>query len=498
MRTVALAALLAAASTPGCNWVFGLDGTESKPPPDGIDAPPLKTVRLTHHVASTVSETSVTLDTPPLTVVDDMVLVGGMPGDVMNPLEPAPLTPAGYIDVPDKLRAGMWRLVYRLADEPTVEHEVQWSGTDQHITEPVFGRLDRVPVSADQLYRITVPGVVVFNSARIMTTGIWTETGASAVGNAASLVFSSATSMSGPLGVPDPVRGDQVVLCDFMNLKSVGCAVTSITLMPTGTSEPTTPPAWDTTPALFQPGSGLTVVGTNSPNGRLSVALGTLYTSGGAIITIEVGAVPTLGIYSFTQQPRTRISKLDVVRPVMLTFAEGDHTATIPYVHPALSLPKVMYARYVNDRVTTNGAHLTSAIQTVTPLATTGPTSCTFAASVPKGPALDGTLLDFDNKPMGLGTAPIDLTWTDDTAGPSRSDDHVVTLYKLVGSTIERIHVWTSIETKVTIDPAIFDAGTKYVFEIAGRSGIKHPLVDTTMVMAPFGMSSVFTGTFTK
>ncbi len=503
MRTGALGGLFAAALAPGCNWAFGLQGTELRPPEDATEAPH-KSVTLTYQTATTVSPMSVTLDTPPLAVVGGMVRVGGLPGDADKPLELAALGAAGEIEVPEQLREGTWRLVYVLADEPTVEHEVQWSGTGQHLIEPMFGRIERLPVSPGATYQITIPdvGATFMGVTRTMTTGIWTETQGSQIGHTASLLFSAATSMSGPLGVPEPSRGDQVVLCDFVNLNTTGCAVTQITLLPTGVSTPSQQPSWVTTPSTHTNPGGAATLGPNSALSRLSGALGNLSgTTANPPIAIEIGAAPTLGMYSFTRQPTARSSPLDIVRPVMLTFAQGGSVGSITYVHPdALALPRVMYARHVNDRVASNGAHLASVIQSVVPLESPGETTqVRFAAAVATAPKLGNTALSFDDQPLQLGTTPVNLTWNDDIADTAKSDDHVVTLYKLGGSgALERVHTWAVLEQKVVIDPAIFTAGATYVFEIAGRTGFQRPLVDMTIAAPPFAMASVFTGTFTK
>ena len=499
MRIAALAGLLAAAT--GCNQIFGLDQpikVDAAIPPDA--AP--RTILLTWQVART-SEDGVKITYPALTP-KPTIKVGPLPGQTIpdapdwqpGELRTVDIDDQGGINVPEPLRGRNFRIVYRL-DGETIDREVHWAVAEGHLVVERFGPIERTPPPPMASYLVPSPALGSF--ATFMTTGVWAQFPGVPATNATRGVFSSARSMSGPLGVPDGEPGYRIALCSRTNGITTSCAVTQAgPLVANGDAAPATPPPFDMSTTTTSVGG----LPTTLPNQRMFQAMKTptsngLYRSGaGHPIdpSFEIGLLPTLEMASFTDEPATHQTISDYARPVMFTLASFSSQTVINYVEPMLGLPHVVWVGFNNDRtVGTQGAVAVSSMQALFPL--TSDVVVSLPAPLATAYKLGATALDSDQQPLTVPPGTVELTWNNDTGA---ADLYEVTLYEILGDTFERLHVWTVFDTQVAIDSALFVAGKTYIFEITARTGMAKARSngDFTMPSYPAGRASLFAGSF--
>lgn len=505
MRIAALGGLLVAVA--GCNQVFGLEGTTKVDAAVVVipDAAP-RTTFLTWQLGRTTASGAVEVSYPAITPKPS-VKIGPLPGQTIpekpdwapGELRDVDIDDAGGIDIDEALRGRTFRIVYRLAGE-TIDHEFQGIVSEGHLIVERFGPVDRTPPPANAGYR--VPDPMALPLATFMTTGVWTQFPGvvTPAMDAQRGTYSTAHSMSGPLGLWDTEPGAKLAVCDRSGGKTTACAVVPAGQMPPLVAnldvEPAAPPIFDTTLTSITTSGSLSV----SADARMYTALKTQSTDGlyGARENAgspfyEYGLVPTLEMGTFTDVPAVRSGQALFPRPVMFQLGTSGTQAIAKFVVPDLGMAPVVYAHYTNTRQAKSGLYLVSLFQSVTPMEPN--VELTFAAPMPNAYKLGGMSLDADGQALpALAGNAVELTWVNDQGA---SEDYEVTLVDVTGADAQPMKVWNVGEPRLVLDPAIFAAGKTYAFEIAARTGFpKARAADFTMVTYPASRSSLFAGTF--
>jgi len=423
----------------------------------------------------------------------------------------------GSIAFPHAYLNTTWRLEYTLADG--VPHEVQWAPEDPqgHLTVPVFGRIQRDPVPPGGGYQITPSNPPAsFMSPRVFTTGLWTEGTASHNGTTVDYDFSSATSLSGAKGRPDPTLGDRALLVDYLDspINAAGCrvAVGSAALdsaaIQTGVHTTQTPP-WNTTSQV--------VMSDRQANfmdlGRLTSGLGKLesmFNSSASMQLFGVAASTDMpGLSGTSGTPES--SKLLV--PVIVTLLQCPYNSSLGSLAPAQPpmldpFPRILHVQLVDSRQVLGVVTLNSGMETVLVAGASGFTMA-FPAAIPMQFTLTtpaNSVLDLagasDQVAVGPASGFFELDFVQEPSSdtPLRADYYDVVLHRFDpqvrgGLTTERIYTVTA--PKVRIDGALLMPGADYVFEVRSYKG--HPQAshgNFAPVDYPYGAAIVFTSTF--
>ncbi len=507
MRCVAGAGLL---SLMGCNQVFGITPTKE------FDA--------TGHVVLDWQIATLLASGPNDGAPDPMIRFA--------PIDPAPkirIAPIdgsfdqdkatyspddGSIVIPHAYLNTTWRLEYTLADN--VPHEVQWAPDDPqgHLTVPVFGRVQRDPVPSGGGYQITPANApAAYTFPRVFTTGLWTEGTASYNGATVDYDFSSATSLSGSLGRPDPSLGDHALLVDYVADAGSGCRIAvGSAVLASAALEPNmhtmqTPP-WNTSNEVVMntPVDGPSIT-------RLTKALGKLESSfNGPLSVLLFGAAASTDMPGLAGTPDS--SRLELVQlpvPVMLTLLQCPYNISLaglmtrPAQPPMFDpFPRVLHAQLVDTRQAL-GIALTSGMETVLRKDANGFTMA-FPAAIPTQFTLTTPMngvLDLvggsDQVAVGPASGVFELAFTPETSTdtPLRADYYDVVLHRIVGGLLTTDRVYTVTTPKVRIDGSLLMPGADYVFEVRSYKG--HPQAshgNFAPVDYPYGAAIVFTRTF--
>jgi hypothetical protein len=499
--------LLAAA---GCNQIWGLDQV------DLADMPASKTrIRLQLQIARTTAEgyADPTLELQKITPAPAIQL-----GLVGEPLEAAAYNESdgGTIEYSTDFVGERWRLVYTLSGG--VPREVQWSppAGDQLplLVEPLFGRIERLPVPAGSGYAITPIGSPASHTqTRMFTTGIWTEAVFSGTSTGATFNYDFSTKaipQSGVLGAPEQAKGDHGVLADF-KIQS-GCRVTTGVaafgvpdLVAGQLSAPSPQPTYFTADKQVR----LTFAG-QSIGGRLQSLLGDRAVSTD-LFRMEYGFAPSLGMPGFTRSAPTPIIDFFLPGPHMLTLASCTF-APMQVVQTELfadspelaeRFPRVVHVEAVNQRV--RGAlTLTSGFAAVVTSSDFNFTT-DFGVAAPRNAVLSragSQIADLEDltqeaTPLALGADPLELSFGIELGATLATDYFDVTLYSIAGSALTAERIYTSTERKLSIDPSVLRPDTEYVFELRayrGRPGAMR--ADFAPNTYPQYVASIFTRTF--
>lgn len=516
MRWLAGAGLFALV---GCNQIFGLSATQAfDGGPGGV------------------------LDRPHVALDWQIGTIGAgsaaSPAPAPLPATTAPISPApkvrlatmtgaftdatyaadGTIEIPRDYITQPWRLEYTLADG--VVHEVQWKPDDKagHIVVPIFGRPTRDPVPAGAGYTITPTNPPAsYNFPRVFTIGLWTAGIATAT---LDYDFSNAVSLSGPLGAPDPAKGDQGLVIDYKTDGTTGCrqgdgyAAFDPSL---SASHSVRAPAWGKQPLMITLGA----VDTRRAN-QISDLLG-----GGLPANLAfsiVGAIPSVDMPSLTVPPRIPFANpllpTLLPNPVMIELLQCPLSVLgqIPTVLPdtLTKFPLAEHIQVVGTRSVpgpTSMVPLTSGMEAVALLSpSTNSAALSFPAPLPLGitltpPGLAAIPLDDANpseqNPVTAATGTFKLAFTPEAG--LRGDYYDVVVHQIgdKGLTTERSYTILGLpetapvaELSVSIDGAVFAANHDYTFEIRSYHGHpRAPKGDLSAIDYPYGAAIVFSRT---
>jgi len=496
MRSAALCLL--AIATPACNWVFGLDATslaDGGPPGDG----PMPTARLTWMIALTdpqglpvaAAALQPIVPAPPI-----------MAGRVDGPLAPLEYRPDGTFEVPYAFGASKYRFAYQLAND--LPREIQWTpmeGRPAHAIVPVSGRLDRASIPGPNAsYSLTPLGSppAQHRGPRVLTTGIWTESQAVfpvPPGATFNYNFNSSIQLSGPPGAPERAKGDLVVLVDFANngacRVSEGSAAFRVDLID-GASIPVTSEAW-TYAARGASGTG------NGPENYVRAARIIGETMASVVTTrTRIGPAPSTAMPAFTE----RVPSLGLRSPVILPLVDctnADLAALPAFGEPGSLQPFEMLALHqlTVARTVPGGPTLEGGLSAVAPVTDAGSFVLDFAVAIPTPPFLlgDRELSTTDQLPLPAGMGPVVLTFGVEVGKQASYYD--VVLHRVAGSSAIAERVYTVAEPTVTIDRAVFAAGTEYVLEIRAYQGAPEAAVgDFTSYLQTQSSAVAWTHTF--
>ncbi len=420
----------------------------------------------------------------------------------------------GSIAIPRAYLNTTWRLEYTLADN--IPHEVQWAPDDLqgHLTVPVFGRIQRDPVPIGGGYQIKpLNPPAGYTSPRVFTTGLWTEGTASRIGNAVDYDFSSATSLSGAKGRPDPSFGDHALLVDYLTDSNgcrvaVGSAALDSAAIQAGMHTMQTPP-WNTsTMAVMSDQVGFT------PVGRLTSGLGKLESMFNGALSMQLfGAAASTDMPGLTAMPDESLLVLKVLLPVpvMQTLLQCPYTISLgglaqPPVQPPMldPFPRVLHVQLVDSRQVL-GVTLNSGMETVIQSGASGFTMA-FPAALPTQFTLAtpaNGMVDLvggsDQVAVGPAIGVFELAFIPEAATdmPLRADYYDVVLHRIVSGNLTTERIYTVTAPKVRIDGALLMPGADYVFEVRSYKG--HPQAshgNFAPVDYPYGAAIVFTRTF--
>jgi hypothetical protein len=533
MRCVAGAGLLALV---GCNQILGIAPTRAYDA--SIDVPPdMPHVVLDHQVATVLAPGTAhpgapdptivfaPIDPPPrirIALVDDPAALAGDPNPALGAFSTVGYsTTDGAISIPRDYLARPWRLEYTLDDN--VPHEVQWLPDDKqgHLTVPVFGRLQRDAVPAGAGYAITPdnPPAAGYTSPRVFTTGLWTEGQVMPAPSGAAIDydFSAASPLSVAIGRPDPLRGDQALVVDYVVQPDIqkpffGCRfgvgsapVAPATLQPGAHSVVTT--SWDSgqKDVVSDPVAVTFIT-------RLNEGLGKLGKFDSAISFRVFGSAASTDMPGLTSAPGSAEREgVQLPVPVMITLLVCPSSGTLPQTaQPTLldSFPRVLNVQLASSRPLLGVSSVTSGMETVVTASADAATvgfKIAFPAAIPTGimlatPANGMVDLagDTDRLAAGPATGPFTLVFSPEVAPDLRVDYYDVVLHRIVGSALTTERIYTVTAPRVRIDGALLAPGADYAFEIRSYKG--HPRAqhgDFAPVDYPYGSAIVFTRTFT-
>jgi hypothetical protein len=501
--------LLAAA---GCNQIWGLGPVALEDNGDANPGP--LRFRITTQITRTTAQGFVD---PTLDYVAVVPAPAVQLGAIGAPLEPAEYGADGSVLYPRELVGKPWRMVWTLADG--LPREVQWSpGGDLsgHFTEPMFGRLERLPVPTGGGYTITPIGSPNSHSlTRVFTTGLWTEGTFPATIPTAKVDYDFATkakSLSGPLGAPEKARTDYAVLTDFKNATS--CRVSS------GVAEFPVPDL--VAGNLSTPATQPTYVGADKQvrlalNGPRPVdfRLKDLLSARGGTsnpLHLEYGFAPSLGVSGFSRPAALPILDFYLPGPQLLAFA----TCTFPSVPMFNSdpfadpleirdrFPSIVHVEATNQR-TRGLLSLTSGFSAVLTSSSYSFTSDWAVAAPVAIKLVDGggaQIADLENlaeEPTPLPPlGPMDLVFDVEAGATLVTDLFEITLYEVKSSgQLERQRLYTVATPRLALDPAVFRPATEYVFEVRAVNGRpKASQGDFATNMYPQYAVAIFTRTF--
>jgi hypothetical protein len=425
----------------------------------------------------------------------------------------------GSIAIPGSYLNTTWRLEYTLAGGPP--HEVQWAPEDRqgHLTVPVFGRLQREMVPSGSGYAITPPTPPAsYHDPRVFTTGVWTEGKATLSGATIDYDFTTAVSLSGAPGRPEPATGDHAVAIDFgpdPNPNPTKCTIAlgsaeldSAALEPLRHTAQT--PAWDSgrKPVMSDP-VGLMFID------RLGNALGKLE-SGGKLSPasqLVFGTTPSIDMPGLSATPESAtllgmLLPVPVIQPLLQCPREQNPLPDTAQPMLLDRFPRILHVQLVDTRQIL-GVTLASGMETVLTAATA---SSKFTMAFPAPLATQITLTtpaqgvvdlagDTDQVAVGAPRGVFRLAFAPEAGTDLRVDYYDVVLHRITttggasGLTTERIYTVTV--PSVRIDGAVLAPGADYVFEIRSFKG--HPRAqhgDFSAVDYPYGAAVVFTRTF--
>ena len=505
----AIVGLLAAA---GCNQIWSLDPVKLAEGGDGSDAGPLR-FRITTQVTRTTDQgyADPTLEYVPVTPAPMVAL-----GAVGEPLAPAEYAPDGTVIYPDELAGKPWRMVYTLTDG--LPREVQWSPEGDligHLTEPLFGRLERRGVPAGGGYTINpVASPVSHALTRVFTTGLWTEGVFAGTITTPTVDYDFSTkakALSGDLGAPEKARGDHAILADFRTTTSCrassGVAAFLVPDLVAGTlSVPAAQPTYFGADKQIR----LVLSGPPAIDFRLQGLLGARSGTNNPL-RMEYGFTPSLGVFAFSRPVPTPVIDFFLPGPQLIAFANCSFPSLPSFTSDLFADPQEIRSRFppivhveATNQRTRNLLTLTSGFSAVLTSSTYNFTT-DFAVAAPVGIKLvqNGALIaDLENlaeEPTPLPSlATMDLVF-DVEADPTLAADYFEVALHQVKSTgqLERLRLYITAGHKLTLDPAVFRPATEYVFEIRAFNG--HPKAvrgDFAINTYPQYAATIFTRTF--
>ncbi|MEJ7597226.1 MAG: hypothetical protein WKG01_04885 [Kofleriaceae bacterium] len=484
-----------------CNQVFGLDATR----PGDAAEPPAQILRL--RFAYQVAETSATgnpLEVPSLIPIPILTVRFG---SIDGPLEPATYDPeTGEVALPLEALGAEWRLEYAIGSG--IPREIHWStpldGIPQ-ITEPVFGRLDRVAVPSGSGYTIDTFGSgnnPPYLFPRVLTTGVWTITALGDSSNApVSLPFDSVKPVSGALGQPQSSLGDRGVFVAYNVNATCNYARGTARFDPPVLQEAMLTPVTAAWSSQLNSGIVFDYSGAGADDSRLSTALGDR--AGAKSNRVHLGFAPHAGMPLLSDDDL----QVGFPSPPFLSLVDCVLGTTDPTTFadlPLFGFPRLAYAHFEETR-TVNGLALTSAVATVSitpnnlfaldlkiPIAT-GPIQLTHG----------GGTLDLSGPTDGLvlprGSPSLRLTFGLEVLVGGGVHSLGVDLYKLDAGSLQHVRTYliaNASKRELVLDPSSLSAG-EFVFAISARRGTPRAAAgDFVTVTYPQAVSKVFTRTF--
>jgi hypothetical protein len=454
--------------------------------------------------------------------LDDPAAVPGDPNGPLGTLAKVDYSSSdGAIAIPRDYLTHPWRLEYTLDDN--IPHEVQWLPDDRqgHLTVPVFGRLQRNAVPDRAGYTITPsnPPAAGYTSPRVFTTGLWTEGQVmpSPSGAAIDYDFAGANPLSGAIGRPDPARGDQALVVDYVFQPDmqkpffgcrfgVGSAPVAPATLQVGMHSPVTA-SWD---------SGQKEVKSDPVDvtfiTRLNEGLGKLGKFDRAISFRVFGSAASTDMPGLASAPGSaKREGVQLPLPVMITLLVCPFDGLLPQTaQPAMldSFPRVLNVQLASTRPLLGVSSVTSGMETVIAASAADAAGVgfkiAFPAAIPTGimlatPANGMVDLAGDSEQVAVGpaSAAFTLVFAPEVGPDLRVDYYDVVLHRIVGSALTTERIYTVTAPKVRIDGALLVPGADYVFEIRSYKG--HPRAphgDFAPVDYPYGSAIVFTRTF--
>jgi hypothetical protein len=346
----------------------------------------------------------------------------------------------------------------------------------------------------------------------VFTTGLWTEGTASSSGTTVDYDFSSATSLSGAPGRPDPSLGDHALLVDYLTdgngcRIAAGSAALDSAAIQAGMHTTQTPPWNTTTAAVVSDPVGFT------PVTRLTGGLGKLHVMFNGPLSAQLyGAAASIDMPGLAGTPESSmLLGVSLPVPVMLTLLQCPYNIALssltqlPAQPPTLaSFPRIVHVQLIDSR-TALGVMLNSGMETVLAEGATGFTMA-FPAALPTqftlatpGNGVVDLVGGSDQVAVGPATGTFQLAFTPEAATdtPLRADYYDVVLHRIVAGTLTTERIYTVTAPTVRIDGALLLPGADYVFEVRSYKG--HPQAphgNFAPVDYPYGAAIVFTRTF--
>jgi hypothetical protein len=513
MRHAALVAVLAAILTPGCNWVFGLGGTSTRPDPDAPPPPDAAPDADTSPAARLTWARSITTDAGVPSPTFTLEAIAPPPpvevGTLAGPLASASYGVGGQIRFPMAWLGQPWRLAYVPPGE--IAHEVQWTLTRSHdgaLAVPVFGRAHPRPVPSPgpSGYAVTPSGAPALANARIFTTGVWTETPVTATGGTVDLDFTSVVPLSGLAGAPDPTVGDRAVLVEYgPDATGFGCEVAlgfASFASPLVAGQLTAAqPSW----RLMATKTRFDVAATSA-----IAALTAATPSGPLRKRVFGGFAASSTMSAFTQHldpvashplPEPLVIELfDCPKFVLPNFSVADLGSALP-------LPPIAVAQLTSTRVVMLGPTLVSGIEVVvTSPNFSSPFTLSFdpmqvgiaTAPITLGGVDLAPTTAKDQTTLPAGTAPLELDFAVDAPTPANpTTAYEVRLYEIVNGSLMPRRVYLANQPRVMIDRAALTAGASYVLDLRMMTGLPGAATgDFATLAGTQQLSSLFTATF--
>jgi hypothetical protein len=375
---------------------------------------------------------------------------------------------------------------------------------------PVFGRLDRAPVPTGGGYTTTPVGGPTFgldDLPRVLTTGLWTE-GLVDVTPGATIDydFSSAVSLSGPNGRPDPARGDRAVVVDYKNDSQSGCRTAlGSAVLESAAIQPST---HTVVPSIWN--AATKVARTPVVDFVFVDRLANLGTLGEGVVK----GSRLLGRAASTEMPGlSEVSEiLPLPVPMMHTLVQCPYNApaSLPdAARPAAleSFPPVFHVQIFKTRqVHAPELSLNSGLATVIASGDTGDI-LNFGLSFPAALATKIELVTpaatvdlsgaSDHIAAGPASGSFTLRFMVEAATSTRNDYYDVLLHRVDSGALIPQRIYTVTEPTVHIDGSVFVPGAEYVFEIRAIKGhVMAPRGDFAPVDFPYGTAVVFARTF--
>ena len=485
----------------GCNQIFGLA------PAGTYDA----AIELPHAVVTWQLATPLPSGAPDPALSYPAFAPGRAPPIRIATLD-GPFAPAeyqssqgreGWVAFPSSYLGTTWRLEYTLPGD--VPREVQWAPEELgHLVVPMVGRRDRESVPTGSGYTITPTNSASYTFPHVFTTGLWTDGPVTEppTGSTVNYGFSSAESLSGPRGRPDPAQGDRALLVDYIVDGSqcrvaVGSAPFDAALQPSVRTAKSA--VWDTArKRVLSPPIDTAVLDrlTTDP----------LHGTFRASLSVQLYGMVASPSFPGLTGTSSSLSPLALPVPVMVTLLQCPFSVNpLPdTTQPVMfsDFPRVLHVQLVASRPVL-GVNLLSGLETVIAAPETAGAKVAFPAplatrmtlATPSG-AVDLAGAS-DQVAIGAPAGSYTLSFVPEAGADLRADYHDVLLHRITGGALTTERIFTVTTPRVRIDGSLLIPGADYVLEIRSYKGhAMAPRGDFAPVDYPYGAAIVFTRTF--